>query len=700
MLASHRLVSLVGAGGVGKTRLAIRAAERFVVANPTGEQLDAVWFVDFSSISDGDMVVVALAFAIGAPQCRTLETLVSYLRSQMFLLILDNCEHVLDPVAHAVKAIVSDCRGGRILATSRQALSVQGERIYHLPPMDPQDAIQLFKDRAEAADSRFELSAAVIPAVADICQRVDGIALAIELAAARSNALSPGTIAQQLGERFSLLAGSVRTSLPRHKTMDALFDWSYDLLDDRGRRLFRLLSIFVGGFTLDLMRSLHESPARSDAPEMLAQLVDKSLVHCDIHAGPRYRLLEPARQYSLAKLHQTGEYDDAARSHALALLALAEDFDSKLELIPDRVWDGQVERERDNVRAAFDWALGAHGDASLAIRLAASRTATWGGFASGEVRKWMSAALDACGEPSQMPPKLALNAARTAAIFGPSWQPDDDPDARVEACRRALALQDPGDSRAVATAQYWLGVTLRDSGRYDEAATALREARTSARAVGAHTEYNAATISLGVVRYGAGDLVEARSLVSEALHLCEDAGSSRTAADARAALAEIEFASGRAEEALRLNAITTQFFRSHTNLIGLPLTLSNSSAYFISLERYREARDHAVEALQRSHSIGSVHCAFWVMQHLAAVAVFAGNRLDDETLLPRASSVLGFVDHATAQRGIPRYLTEIREYDKVLAALREALGEGTLASCMQAGKGWSEERAFAEALAL
>jgi tetratricopeptide (TPR) repeat protein len=384
----------------------------------------------------------------------------------------------------------------------------------------------------------------------------------------------------------------------------------------------------------------------------------------------------------------------------LALLALAEDFDSKPELIPDRVWDEYVERERDNLRSAFDWALSPRGDVSLAIRLAASRTATWGGFASGEVRKWMGAALDACGAPSQVPPKLAINAARTAAIFGPSWHPEDDPDVRVDACRRALALQDPADLRAVAIAQYWLGVTLRDSGRYDEAGAALREARMNARAVGAHTEYNAATISLGVVRYGAGDLVEARALVSEALRLCEDAGSSRTAADARAALAEIEFASGHAEEALRLSAITMQFFRSHANLIGLPLTLSNSAAYFIALERYREAREHAVEALQRSHAIGSVHCAFWVMQHLAAVAVFAGDSLDDNTLLRRAASILGFVDEATTQRGIPRYRTETQEYDKMLAALREALGDEELATSMRAGKAWSEERAFAEALAL
>jgi len=712
ILATHRLVTLVGAGGVGKTRLAVRAAEVFITVNAADKHFDGVWFADLSSLADGAMLPMTLGSSIGLNQCTTTDALISYLRAQAFLLILDNCEHLLDSIAHAVKALLSNCPNGWILATSRQALSVEGERVYRVPPLScpPCDtlsataalqfgAIRLFKDRAEATDSRFELTDSLVPAVTEICRRVDGIPLAIELAAARTSAFSPASIAEQIVKHVSLLVGS-RASLPRHKTMRALFDWSYDLLEDHERELFRRSSIFVGGFTLELLCALYADAERANVPMLLASLVDKSFVQCDILVGPRYRLLELARQYAHEKLTKE-EYDRAARAHAIALLSIAEGFDARLEVIPDHVWDEYIERERDNFRAAFDWAFGPAGDATLGQRLAASRSATWSGFASGEVRKWIGAALEASGETtsSVLRAKLALNAARAAVIFGPSWRPGSDPEARIDACRRALALQPPEDRRAVATAQYWLGVALRYSGRFDEAAAALREARAAARSVGAETEYNAATTALGAARLGAGDLREARSLVSEALKLSEEAGSDRVAADARAALAEIEFAAGHAEEALRLNEETTQFFRSHANLLGLPLMLSNSAGYLIVLKRYSQAREYAAEALRRARAIGTTLGAFWAMQHLAAAAVFGGNASDRRSELRRAAGILGFVDAATARREMPRYATEQGEYDAVLGVLRKALGEDEVENLMAAGKAWSEEQAMAEALA-
>jgi predicted ATPase/DNA-binding XRE family transcriptional regulator len=700
MLAARRLVTLVGAGGVGKTRLAIHAAEDFIAKNPTGEHFDGVWFVDLAPIADGAMVVMALASSIGAGACRTIDALVSYLRSQTFLLILDNCEHVLDAIAPAAMALVAGCPGARILATSRQALSVEGERIYRVPPLLEFDAIRLFADRAEATDSRFVLTDSVLPAVTDICRRVDGIALAIELAAARTNAFSPASIAEQIGEQLSLLAGA-GTSDRRHRTMHSLFDWSYELLDDRERELFRRSSIFAGGFTLDLLRALYsERYAQGDIPRVLASLVDKSFVQCDILVGPRYRLLEPARQYAREKLIESGEYGRAARSHALALLTFAEAFDSRMELIPDRVWDESIERERDNFRSAFEWTLGSRGDASLGQRLAASRSATWSGYGSGEVRDWIRVALDTVGDSTAraVVAKLAISAARAAVIFGPSWNAENPPEVRVDTCRRALSLQRPDDPRSVAAAQYWLGVALRDCGRYDEADAALRETRTIAHSVGAQTEYNAATTSLAAVRYGVGDLSEAHALILEALQRSEDAGSDRIAADVRATLAEIQLASGSPEEALQSNETTTRFFRSHSNLIGLPLTLCNSATCLIVLERYREARDHAAEALRRSVSIGSVHCAFWAMQHLAAATILENTARSGDEMLREAASLVGFVDEVTTRMEIPRYGAEQQEYDKMLAVLREMFGEDELARLMTAGKAWSEEKAVAVAL--
>jgi tetratricopeptide (TPR) repeat protein len=293
---------------------------------------------------------------------------------------------------------------------------------------------------------------------------------------------------------------------------------------------------------------------------------------------------------------------------------------------------------------------------------------------------------------------LALNAARASVMFGPSRSAEDDPEAPIDACRRALTLQNPDDRRAVATAQYWLGVALKESGRFDEADEPLREARATARSVGDHTLYTTATTALGVVRYGVGNLEEAHELISESLKLSEEAGSDLVATQPRVTLAEIEFARGHADKALALNERTMQFFRSHPNLLGLTLVLSNSAGYLITLKRFAEARDYAAEALRRSRAIGNTHGGLWAMQHLAAAAVFGNNVSDRRSALRHAAYILGFVDEAAARRAMPRYSTEQQEYDNMLSALRDTLGEDELTKLMAAGKTWSEEQAIAEAL--
>lgn len=708
MLSAHRLVTLVGPGGVGKTRLAVRAAEE--VAAGSSEQFDGVWFADLAPLTDDAMVVTTLASAVGTDQCRTIETLVAYLRSQTFVLVLDNCEHPLDSVARAVAALVSGCPGARILATSRQALSLDGERIYRVPTLScPRgdavsaadalefDAVRLFVERAESVDSRFELTDSIVPAVAEICQRSDGLALAIELAAARMNAFSPARIARQLGEHLSLLSDGARKTLPRHATMRSLFDWSYDLLDDRERELFRRSSIFAGGFTLDLVQALYAGDdAQAAVQSLIGSLAGKSLVQADTQMEPpRYRLLEPARQYALEKLHERGEYDGAARAHARALLALSDSFDARLELISDDEWNSCVARESDNFRAAFEWAFAERGDAALGQRLAASRTATWSGIGSGQVRAWISLALKTSSEsiPRELRAQLAISAARMAVIF------ERDTEA-LDASRRALGLQQDGDLRGVAGAQYLVGVALGNAGHHVEADRALREARETARSAGAQSEYTMATTGLGTARYLVGDLDEARALISETLRRNEAAGAERSAADAAMALAEIEFASGRVESALQSSLRAAQTYRRNAILIRLAMSLCNTAAYFIALRRYPEARDSAGEALRRSRAIGSVNAALFSMQHLAAIAALEGDRGDDGMTLRRAASVLGFVDEAAIRLGKKRYFTEQQEYDNVVHALRAALGDDELAASMAAGKTWPEEHAAAEALAL
>lgn len=698
MLAIHRLVTLVGVGGVGKTRLAARAAEHFIAANSTGDQLDGVWFADLSAPTDGQMATATVASSVGMKQCRTLDALVGYLRSQRFLLILDNCEHLVDDVARLAGELLRQCPNAQIIATSRQQLDVDGERVYRVPPLSAPDATRLFVDRAEAADSRFELTDSNIPAVAEICRRLDGIALAIELAAARTSAFPAATIAQRLDEHFLLFTGRMQ-SLSRHKTMRAVFDWSYDLLDPNEQSVFRRLSLFVGGFTLDLATSLWSGEIEEAAiVEILASLVNKSLVQCDTYAEPpRYKMLEPARQYAREQLREHAEQNHAARAHASALLALAQGFDSRLESTPDEVWDAYVEREGDNFRSALEWALGPHGDPNLAQRLAGSRCACWCGFRSGEVRKWVSAAIASCNEttPPKVVAKLAISAALTAISF------EHDAEESVAASRRALSLQQADDLPALATAQYLLGVALENTARLDEADSVLREAIATARSCGAQNQYAFATQALGAVRLGAGDLDEARKLISETLRLNRASGSKRDAANATVALAELEFASGDAEEALRLSEEAAHFFRSRSDLLRLSMTLCNASAHLLALCRYQEARSYAREALRCSRAVGGTSWIVgWTVQHLAAFAVLNDDSRENETPVRRAANILGFVNEMERQGTTPRYQAQRQEYEKALCALRAVVPEDELVKLMADGEKWSQEQAVAEALML
>ena len=713
MLAAHRLVTLVGAGGVGKTRLALHAATEFMAAASTDDDLGGAWFADLSAALDNQSAMAAIASSVGMEQCGSLDALIGYLRSQQFLLILDNCEHLVDAVARLTDELLRGCQNARILATSRQALGLDGERIYRVPPLSvpPRDvdtelsidealafgAIRLFTDRAEAVDSRFKLTDSMISAVAHICRRLDGIALAIELAAARTNAFPVATIAQRLDEHFLIFTGGTRGTLSRHKTMRTVFVWSYDLLDHREQSAFRKLSIFVNGFTLDLATSLWAGEIEASAIiEILASLVDKSLVQCDAYAEPtRYRMLEPARQYAREKLHEHKEQNATARAHASGLLAVAQDFDSRLEITPDREWDAHIEREYDNFRAALEWALGPDGDTTLAQQLAASRNAIQCGVGSGEMQTWVRTALATCNEATSRATraKLELAVAYTAVLAA------RDPETQLRLSQHALLQQEAGDLRAVATAQYFVGNALRLLGRFDEADNILRRARAAARSCGAQSEYARATHVLASVRLDAGDLDDARALLSEAVQQERTAGSDQLAISAIIPLAEVEFAAGHREQAVQLGEEIANFFRARCHSHGLALARCNLSAYLLSLNRYEEARSNAREAVRYARAVGRTRTLGWALQHLAAIAVLSDTRTgENNAALARAAKLIGFVD--ASQAANPRDYTEQQELEKVLLALRDVFLEHELENLMTAGKGWSEDQAVAEGLAL
>ncbi len=324
LLSQNRLVTLTGAGGVGKTRLAIQIA-----AQLSGEFGDGVWYVDLAPITDPELVPVTAARAFGLPDQpgrSTTETLTRFIGDRHMLVVLDNCEHLLDASAALVMALLEACSGLTLLTTSREPIGVAGEVSWRVPSLPLADeAVELFTDRARRARADFEISDDNIETVSEICRRLDGVPLAIELAAARVRALSLSEILDSLHDRFRLLTGGARTAVRRQQTLRASVDWSHALLTEPERVLFHRLAAFLGGFDLDAAQTVAGGGdvQRYQVLDQLTLLVDKSLVVADDSRGrTRYRLLETVRQYAQEKLGESGEAD-AVRVASPRLLHLA-----------------------------------------------------------------------------------------------------------------------------------------------------------------------------------------------------------------------------------------------------------------------------------------------------------------------------------------------------------------------------------------
>jgi predicted ATPase/class 3 adenylate cyclase/DNA-binding CsgD family transcriptional regulator len=386
-----RLLTLTGAGGAGKTRLALQLAADCLDLFP-----DGAWWVDLAPISDPQLVGDAVANALGVrplPSATALEASCAHLAASNTLVLLDNCEHLLRACGEVAETLLRSCPNATVIATSRTSLAVAGETDWRipslsLPPREREresvevlsqfDAVRLFIERARKARPNFSVTNENAPAVAQICEELDGLPLAIELAAARVRMLSVEQIAAGLGDRFHLLTGGTRTALPRHQTLRASVDWSHELLSDPERALLRRLAVFAGGFTLDLAESVcaDQTLPRVAILDLLASLVDKSLVVAEERVGAvRYRMLETVRQYGMERLDEAGELSAMRDRHRDGLLALAEQIAPALHGPGQREWLDVLDHEGGNLAAALDRALESDGD--LALRLCVALTFWW-----------------------------------------------------------------------------------------------------------------------------------------------------------------------------------------------------------------------------------------------------------------------------------------------------------------------------------
>ena len=512
LLMRSRLVTLTGVGGSGKTRLATELARTLL---ETGSFPDGVWLVELEAVSDPAVVPQSLAAALGIRDGASIgmggdnsrplaDRLTDYLRGKELLVVLDNCEHLIEACAQVADRVLRSAPRVRLLATSRERLGVTGEALWPVPPLSvpeshevsPEqlsrsDAAQLFTDRATAVQPAFVIDADTAPAVSHICRRLDGIPLALELAAARVRILPPAEIAARLDDRFSLLTGS-RTALPRHQTLRAAIDWSYGLLSGPERELFGRLSVFVGGFTLEAAEEVCGDDG-ADVLELLSRLVDQSLVVPDDAGNVRFRMLETLRRYAAERLMESRAAGTLQRRHSEYLLRLAERAEPFLRGPQQATWMRRLEADHDNFSAAIDWAL--RHDPEVAVRLSSALAWFWLiGRHRSEVRRRLGEVVETA---SSVPPARRARALAWAAQLATV---EGRLDQAASQAQEAYGLaKDAGDPWWLAMCEVILGLALGLHGQIGQAGELLEAGRARFGEIGDDWGTALASMLLGYV---------------------------------------------------------------------------------------------------------------------------------------------------------------------------------------------------------
>lgn len=610
LLRSRRLITLTGSGGTGKTRLALHAA-----ATELDEFTDGVWLVELASLAVPEFAIDTVAKVVAAPEVHTgspLESLATFLNQKRLLLVLDNCEHLLAECAHLVAHLLARCQSLVVLATSREPLAIDGEWVLRVPPLSlppsfqmtewehlPEyDAIRLFIERAQAAEPSFHLSRVTAAPIVEICRQLDGVPLALELAAGRVRGMGVAYLGARLDDRFRLLTGGDRTSEPRQRTLLALVDWSYALLSERERVILRRLSIFSGSFALEAAESVCSGAYACEhgqgmvsadiVIDDLARLVDKSLVQLD-HETARFRLLETIRLYGSDRLVEAGEADDISRQHFDYYLQLAEDGAVYVGGYGEEAWFTRLDQEHDNFRAALDWVIQTQ-KAIEATRMALRLWKFW------HVRtylreglRWLEQiqALDAIRPlPLELRPRL-LNAlgvlAQRAHYF------DRARAYHAEALRLWTAAD---DAQGMAQAHLNIGWQHWDEIELDLAATCAQESLTRAEHVGDKRLIASALLLGALVDTHIGNLDTGIPALERSLRMWRELGDMDSVASTIAILATAHQQRGEFERAkpLLLESARVQLRTRSTNLtgtlVGMMYLAVNSAA---TPERARDA---------------------------------------------------------------------------------------------------------------
>ena len=688
-LRSARLVTLTGTGGSGKTRLALQVAADLLEEYP-----DGTWFVECAGTADPALVprVVSSTLGIREQQGRLiLDTLVHHLATKTTLLVLDNCEHLLDACAELADRLLRACAGLTLLVTSREPLGITGEVVRRVPPLSiPEatlvpsaeavatfEAVQLFVDRAVSAEPRFALTDANAAAVVAICRRLEGIPLALELAVARLQALSIEQLQDRLEDRFRLLTGGSRTALPRQRTLRATVDWSHDLLTEPEQILLRRLAVFAGGFSLDAAEQVcgDRQVAPADVLDLLTQLLDKSLAH--LETGPasgRYRLLETIREYALEKLRAAGEEPELRWRHLTYYIGFAE---SALRGPDQQTWLDRLHTELDNFRAAFGWRLRQQ-DPEPALRLASALLEFWVVRADwSEGLEWVERALDL---PGKVEPAVRMKALRAAAELADVLSDYPRSTARYE--ESLTIARSLGDKRAIAMALDGLAHEAQRVGRVTEARPLIEESVALLREVGdepsiarslgglawlagnyakARALWNEnlairrrlgnresvgwSVIQVGHATQGEGDYAAARAAYEESLSIGRDLGYKRMIARSLTQLGEVALLEGKVAEARGLFEETLPIWEEIRHKSGLQDSLRGLGDVARQEGDLQGAELSLRQSLEVCRAIGSLEGEAQALQSLGTVAMSRGDHDRAESLHREALDLLQRMEH-------------------------------------------------------
>lgn len=665
LLPGLRLLTLVGPGGIGKTRLALEACADLVDA-----YRDGVRMIDLAPIADGEQVASAFAHTLGLPEtagAAATADVCARLRSRNLLLFVDNCEQVLEACRAFAQALLVACQSTTIIATSREPLRLAGEQLLVVPPLslpDPgapgdeigkSEAVQLFVERARRVQPDFASSPARVESVAALCNHLDGIPLALELAAARVRTLPVEEINERIGDRFRLLTSPHGTALPRHQTLRSTLDWSHDLLSEAERILLRRIAVLPGSFALDAACAVGADDAvdEYEVIDVLAQLVSRSLVMAETD-GPaaRYRLLETTRAYATEKLVESGEMDVVARRHAEHFRRRCERAAADWFVLPDDAWHAQYAADLDNVRAALDWA---RKDAPLGIAVAAASGPIWRELSlKREGRRRLGAALE------------QIDAATPVRDQAWLWTwfavvTDATPTQTVDAWRRAIDLhRAAGDAHALGFALMRLAGELTYMGRCDEARRHFAEAEPLVEPLPpkVRAEYALAAGSHAMLT---GDTCTARREFERAVALCREAGAERMMGSALGNLADASWIEGDLDAALASYRESVELARKApvARRAALGFALTNLAGVLTHRGDLAEALVAAQEGLPLREEFG---LAWSTLDHLALRAARAGR-------LRNAALLAGFADAMHAAKQCARQPNEARSRAELAALL-------------------------------